>query len=487
MHGGTKQVRTLVAQGIRQAHWTDDRSGVAAGVYPDDSDEPWGDQLRRWRDEVQRWTQQDLVDQVIRLAFTTNEERGTKLDIRLVGRWETGAVQRPQAVYRRLLDQLGAPVPSARRAPTVTRPATGMPGGCPAPADPVSLASMTSDRDSDGWDGDSSVLRRDFLRASGSLALSGLLGSVLGNTSSSTATIEVATDLTNRLTSLRRLDDTLGGADTYKLYNAEAELSARILQGGTARDAVHRALLAVHAEQSQQAGWAAFDAGWHDLAREHFRRSHAAALESGDPGLAGNALAFHAYQLIALGEPARSISEKSVQTAGEEGVDPGVRALLYSRAAWTFALDGDADTTARCLGLAEEAYAVADARTPDYAAWIDADELAIMTGRCWSELRRPLRAVPVLESALARYSDVHARDKALYSSWLAQSYADAGEVEQAAETVTTSLHVMGNVASVRPRQRLTEVAERLGQQHSDVPAVQELLRGDALHPIDVRR
>lgn len=460
---------------------------MAAGVDPDSSDEPWGHQLRRWRDDVQRWSQQDLVDHVVRLAFTTNEERGTKLDVRLVGRWETGAVQRPQAVYRRLLDQLGAPVPATRRVPAVTRPVAEMPDGCPAPAEPVSVASTPSDRDSDAWDGDSSVLRRDFLRASGSLALSGLLGSVLGDTGSNAATIDVATDLSNRLTSLRRLDDTLGGADTYRLYNAEAELSARILQGSTASDVVQRALLAVHAEQSQQAGWAAFDAGWHEQAREHFRRSHAAALESGDPGLAGNALAFHAYQLIALGKPARAISEKSVQAAGQDGVDPGVRALLYSRAAWTFALNGDADTTARCLGLAEEAHAVAGARTPDYAAWIDADELAIMTGRCWSELRRPLRAVPVLESALGRYSDAHARDKALYSSWLAQSYADAGEVEQAAETIEASLRVMGNVASVRPRQRLAEVAARLGQHHGDVPAVRELLRGDALHPLDVRR
>jgi hypothetical protein len=45
------------------------------------------------------------------------------------------------------------------------------------------------------------------------------------------------------------------------------------------------------------------------------------------------------------------------------------------------------------------------------------------------ELRRPLRVVPVLESALARYSDIRARDKALYSTWLAESYIDAGEIE----------------------------------------------------------
>ena len=135
-----------------------------------------------------------------------------------------------------------------------------------------------------------------------------------------------------------------------------------------------------------------------------------------------------------------------------------MRALLYSRAAWTFALDGDADMTATCLGRAEDALAAANGSTPDYAAWIDENELAIMTGRCWSELHRPLRAVPVLEQALGRYSDAHARDKALYSSWLADSYIDAGEIEQAVDTVRSSLAVMGDVASVRPRQRLAAVA-----------------------------
>ncbi|MFE7158931.1 hypothetical protein [Streptomyces sp. NPDC057636] len=69
---------------------------------------------------------------------------------------------------------------------------------------------------------------------------------------------------------------------------------------------------------------------------------------------------------------------------------------------------------------------------PDWAAWVDQDEADIMKGRCWTELRRPLRAVPVLEAVLARFDDAQARDKSLYLSWLAESYLAAGGVEQAA-------------------------------------------------------
>ncbi|WP_298797111.1 hypothetical protein [Pseudonocardia sp. 73-21] len=447
----------------------------------DVSEEPWGNRLRAWRDGM-NWSQQELVDRVVRLAYEHKEDRGTSLDVRLVGRWESGKVRRPQGVYRRLLCHLGAPAPDA---PARAEPR--LPGSCPVELPILSIASPTT---SDGFDmgnGDPSVQRRDFLRAGSSIAISGLLAAVVGDgAGAGSATPDVVYELAQRLVSLRKLDDTLGGGDTYRLYAAESELTGHLLRGGAHRDSVQRSLLALHAEQSQQAGWAAFDAGWHDLARDHYRRSHAAATEAGDAGLAGNALAFHAYQLIGLGRPARLVSEKSVHAADQPGVDPGVRALLYSRAAWTFALDGDADATARCLGRAEDAFAIANGQTPGYAAWIDENELAIMTGRCWSELRRPLRAVPVLERALADYSDAHSRDKALYSSWLADSYIDAGEIEQAAEVVQSSLTVMGNTSSVRPRERLAEVAGRLAE-HGDLPVVRDLLGGHALHPLDVRR
>jgi len=78
----------------------------------DDSALPWGLRLRRWRTEVKVWSQREFVDQVVRLAFETKEDRGTSLDVRLVGKWEHGSVKYPQSVYRRLLVGLGAPIPT---------------------------------------------------------------------------------------------------------------------------------------------------------------------------------------------------------------------------------------------------------------------------------------------------------------------------------------------------------------------------------------
>jgi hypothetical protein len=74
----------------------------------------------------------------------------------------------------------------------------------------------------------------------------------------------------------------------------------------------------------------------------------------------------------------------------------------------------------------------------------------------------------VVDHSSAR--DGSSRDKALHSSWLADSYIDAGKIEQATAVVQSSLIVMGNVSSVRPRERLGPYACRPGADTS-VPSL----------------
>jgi hypothetical protein len=112
---------------------------------------------------------------------------------------------------------------------------------------------------------------------------------------------------------------------------------------------------------------------------------------------------------------------------------------------------------------------------------VDDIEINIMAGRCWTELRRPLRAVPTLETVLAQYDDTHARDKSLYLTWLAHAYLDAGEVEQAALVTARAVELATGVASVRPIARISKVLERLRPCRT-TPAVAdtlEFVRSDA--------
>lgn len=232
--------------------------------------------------------------------------------------------------------------------------------------------------------------------------------------------------------------------------------------------------MAVVAEQAQLAGWAAFDAGMQSEAGQHYRTSLTAAREAGDAALAGNAFAFLAYQKVSTTEPDIATSRTSCETAGQDA-SPRVRALLLERLAWTYAVAGRARDTDHALACAQEAlHGGGDRPEPDWVFWVDDAELQIMAGRCWTELRRPLRAVPVLEDVLARYEDTHARDKALYLTWLATAYIDAGEPEHAAAVGGRAFDLAVGVGSVRPAARMATVLERL-RPYATVPSVADLL------------
>lgn len=317
------------------------------------------------------------------------------------------------------------------------------------------------------------VRRRHFVQVAG---LSAMLPATLAASPGRIGQQDV-TRMRERTARLRRLDDVLGGGDTYRLYTAEYQVTKAMLRDSRYDEATGRTLLSLLAEQAQQAGWAAFDGGHETDAVSLYEASRAAALEAGDDALASNSLAFLAYQR--LGGDRRSGAEIAGQSteAIDASTPASVRALLHERRAWACAVANMPSETERSLAAADEALTdVRDQPQPDWAAWVDRTELDIMTGRCWAELRRPLRAVPVLEAALARYEDSHARDKALYSSWLAQAYLTAGEVEPAAAVVSRALALADGVASVRPRQRLEPVLDDLSAvRYRTLPAVAELL------------
>lgn len=273
---------------------------------------------------------------------------------------------------------------------------------------------------------------------------------------------------------LRRLDDFLGGADTYGLYADEVAKTTKLVQDTMCSSEVRKALVGVIAEQEQLAGWAAFDAGMYTEAHAHYTASLAAAQEAEDATLAGNGLAFLAYQHIAIDKPNVDLATASYATA-KEAATPKVRTLLLERMAWTHAVAGQAKETEAALEAAAESVdADAGPDEPDWVFWVNRDEYEIMAGRCWTALRRPLRAVPTLEAVLERYDDTHARDKSMYLTWLAHAYLDAGEIEQSAEVTARALQLGTGVASVRPLQHIDTVLTRL-QPHSQLPEVADLV------------
>lgn len=335
----------------------------------------------------------------------------------------------------------------------------------PALADALQISSVQLDdllRTS--TDGGGSLDRRAFAGLATAVALVPLARARSGSQVGATQVRQ----LQIRTARLRRLDDHLGGMDTYAVYTSEMAATEKLIKTASYSSQAARALTGVLAEQAQMAGWAAFDAGRLTDSRRHYRRALDAARESGDAGLEGNSLAFLAYE-----KADRQTAAESTRVAGTRAT-PRVRALLHERLAWTYAVGGQAYQAEKALDAAARAVReTASTPEPDYVFWVDSLEVDIMTGRCLSELQNHSRAVRVLGDALGRYDDTHSRDKALYLTWLAHAHLGADEPERAAAVVGHALDLAAGVGSVRPGERLRGVLRRLA--HYGGPEVADVL------------
>jgi hypothetical protein len=114
---------------------------------------------------------------------------------------------------------------------------------------------------------DAAVDRRAFTGLATALALAPLARARTGSQIGSTQVRQLQV----RTARLRRLDDHLGGMDTYGVYVNEVAATEKLIKSASYSSGTARALTGVLAEQAQMAGWAAFDAGRYTDSRRHYR------------------------------------------------------------------------------------------------------------------------------------------------------------------------------------------------------------------------
>jgi transcriptional regulator with XRE-family HTH domain len=277
-----------------------------------------------------------------------------------------------------------------------------------------------------------------------------------------------------RVEYLRRLDDFLGGGDSYALVRRELDVTARLLGGAAYSEQLGRRLLRTVGELSQVAGWIAVDADQHAAAVRHYATGIRAAHAAGDAPLAANLVSLLSYLYANHGNPFEAALLAHTAASGAERSAPAtVRALLAERVAWAHARAGELRQSERALGQVDRAF---DARRPEddpgWVYWLDADEVDVMAGRCYTELGQPRRAGPLLRRVLARYDERRAREVALYVSWLAQGHIQAGELDEAARQASRALLAAASVNTARGNERVRFLRHQL-QPHAGVPAVRD--------------
>ncbi len=292
-------------------------------------------------------------------------------------------------------------------------------------------------------------------------------------------------DLQQRVHGLRLADDVLAGGDLIRPALRELRSAVRLYREGAHTGEVGRELLVQIGELAQIAGWIASDAGQHAEAERIYRLGLGAARQAEDHTLAGNLAGSLAYQLSNTGREVEGLdlARAALHGAGPDA-PPKARALYLDRVAWAHTKAGgveNAQQAMRALGEAGEALAEDSEGTesPAWLYWVDAGELQVMESRVYTELRRPLRAVPLLRDVLSRYDATHTRELALYLSWLAVACADANEPEEAAAIAGRVIDLSRDVASERTAERVRVVLARLAE-YAEVPEVMAVLNSVTL-------
>jgi len=286
----------------------------------------------------------------------------------------------------------------------------------------------------------------------------------------------------NRIAELRRLDDFTGGANTHPLAEEQVHDLEHMLKFDSFSQPVETELLSTLAEAGQFAAWTAFDSGRLDVARRMAQKATKAANQAGNRLLAASTLSELSYLTASSTRPKEAVAmAQAAFTNAPRGALPAARVVFADRLAFAFARVGDARGVDRALGMSQSAHDERDRRRedePDWVYWINRDESRIMEGRCWAELHEHTRAVPVLEKVTAPYDETHAREMALYECWLAGSYLDAHDPEQAAGSARRAVELIAGTSSPRTDRWVNGVLQRM-KEHQDVAPVRALLERTA--------
>jgi len=266
-----------------------------------------------------------------------------------------------------------------------------------------------------------------------------------------------------RVEQLRHMDDFIGGNDLHELVAKELRVTISILKEAAYGDMLGKRLLTIVGELCQLAGWTAADAGLHAAAGRYYTAGIHAAHESDNAPLAANLISSLSYLYSNVGHPGEAVLLAHTAYVGaRHGASATTQALLQERVAWAHARAGELRQTQRALGEAEVAYEKRDPDDdPPWVYWLDRDEIDVMAGRCYTELRQPRQAEPLLRSALDRYNEDLVRETLLYASWLADAYIQTGDIDEAVAQATRALTLSARVNSSRGRERVQLLRQRL--------------------------
>ncbi|MGH4010104.1 MAG: hypothetical protein ACRDTH_18445 [Pseudonocardiaceae bacterium] len=237
-----------------------------------------------------------------------NEARGTKLDEKMVWRWESGQIKRPLSFYLRILAEIGAPLPPPARSAIVS------------PPDSPETAVVGTAHSED----DADMNRRGFLRGTAGtaavIACSGAAAAIPGKVDP--AHIR---DLSASVDELYAKDQRVGGAALASAAMAQYRLVRQMLDEADYDESTGRQLMSMAGELAVCVGWLSYDGDDQVRARELYSEAFFLADQAGDTGLTVKAVEKMSLQST------RTASKRGNRGFAREAVRLSARAIELAR------------------------------------------------------------------------------------------------------------------------------------------------------------
>ena len=216
----------------------------------------------------------------------------------------------------------------------------------------------------------------------------------------------------HRVIQLRRADDFVSGRTSHTLVQQELQATTKLLDEATLTEDQTRRLLTATGELAQLAAWVAADAGLYKQAARYTEGGVLAAHAADNEPLAANIISTLSYQLANTGNPRQAaLLARTAYAGARHSATATTKALLLERVAWADAKSGDLVSCERALGQVEENFDHAKPEDdPDWVYWLNREEIDVMAGRCFTELKQPARAEPLLRTATSGYDNALVRE-----------------------------------------------------------------------------
>ncbi|WP_369266103.1 sporulation protein [Streptomyces harbinensis] len=266
------------------------------------------------------------------------------------------------------------------------------------------------------------------------------------------------TELWNAAEQARQWDARYGGGNWRTSRVAEVlTTQAAPLLSGTGSQQVMDGVLSATAELARLTGWAAFDAGQHDLAQRHFIQALSLARAGGNAELGCYVLASMAVQTMRRGYPSEAIdmAQGAAERAGR-GATPKVKAFARLIEARAHARTGDERSAARALSGCEQLLdAAREKEAPTYIDYFGPARMASDAVEIYRDLGKP--AVAAGWDAQATMPAGHTRAVGLRLSVTATAHLQAGDLEEGLAVGSRAVDILAGVASARAREYVDDI------------------------------